>query len=503
MSKRVFILCLSLVLLISFLSKVIPPQNNNFYFTMDQARDSLEVREILGSRRILLEGPETGIGGFFAGPLWYYFIASGYWFFRGHPFGALFLLILLNTFLTGILMWQLAKKVCFPCALLTGISLQFFWPFYDTSCYAFNPFPLVFLSFLLILFLINCLERQGKYFLLAALPVGLAFQAEIAGAVALLLFFLLIAAVLTIKRIITPKVLIMAILLISFFFLPHLISEINSNFSQVRALLNRATAADNNLVGTNFKFISVKFLGLVGQSTIPQSQPLSLLLFLAITAAFFTRSKTNGFTKQFVSLTLALFLISWLWFSSTKGWQTWQTVYLPPLLFVSLILMIWPMPRKIALAILALLLASQFWFFKDRYSQNLHPSDDPSLLINEIKAVDWVYQQAEGKGFFVYHYLPSVLDYPYQYLFWWYGRQKYHYLPCEYSSYPGSPKLFIRDSQKYQNPQRPCTNLRFLIIEPDKNTENQNRWLEGTRKNTQLIKQTKTGRITVEMRSTH
>jgi 4-amino-4-deoxy-L-arabinose transferase-like glycosyltransferase len=468
---------------------------------MDQARDSLEVREILVSRRILLEGPETGISGVFAGPLWYYFIASGYWFFRGHPFGALFLLILLNTFLTGILMWQLAKKISYSCALLTGISLQFFWPFYETSRYAFNPFPLVFLSFLLILFLINCLERRGKYFLLAALPVGLAFQSEIAGAIALFLFFLLIATVFAIKRIITPKVLIMAILLISFFFLPHLISEINSNFSQVRALLNRATAADNNLVGTNFKFISVKFLGLVSQSTIPQNQLLSLLFFLAITASFFTRSKTNGFTKQFVSLTLALFLISWLWFSSSKGWQTWQTVYLPPLLFVSLILMIWPMPRKIALAILALLMISQFWFFKDRYSQNLHPSDDPSLLTNEIKAIDWVYQQAEGKGFFVYHYLPSVLDYPYQYLFWWYGRQKYHYLPCEYSSYPGSPKLFIRNSQKYQSPQRPCLNLRFLIIEPDKNTENQNRWLEGTREGTTPVKQSEVGKIKIEMRS--
>jgi len=500
MSKSVATFCLGVILLTGFLIKVIPPKNNNFYFTMDQGRDSIQVREILAQHRLPLKGPETGIPGFFAGPLWYYFIASGYWFSRGHPFGALFTLILLNTLLTGILMWQLTKKVSLSAAFSIGISLQFFWPFYDTSRYAFNPFPLVFLSFLLILLLTKVLEGKEKYFLFAALPVGLAFQTEIAGAIAFLLFFLFLGGVFIAKHIIAPKILAAAILLISFFFLPHVISELNSNFAQAKALLNHLTATESVLAGTNFKVISVEFLGLISQSAIPQSPLVSLLLFLA-TGFLFIRSKTNDFTKRFVYLTLIIFFISWLWFSSSKGWQTWQTVYLPPLLFVSLILMIWQLPKKIALVVLTLLLASQFWFFKDRYFQNLYPSDDPSLLSNEIKAVDWVYQQAEGKGFFVYHYLPSVLDYPYQYLFGWYGRQKYHYLPCEYSSYPGSPKLFIRDSQKYQEPQRPCTKLRFLIIEPDENLENQNRWLEGTREGTTPVKQSEVGKIKIEMRS--
>ena len=39
---------------------------------------------------------------------------------------------------------------------------------------------------------------------------------------------------------------------------------------------------------------------------------------------------------------------------------------------------------------------------------------DPSLYKNEISAIDYVYT-----------YLPSVYDYPYQYLFWWYGQKKY------------------------------------------------------------------------------
>ena len=138
--------------------------------------------------------------------------------------------------------------------------------------------------------------------------------------------------------------------------------------------------------------------------------------------------------------------------------------------------------------------------FKYQYFKYLSPSDDPSLLKNELTAIDWVYQKSDGKGFYVYTYLPSVLDYPYQYLFWWYGRKKYGYLPCEFGSYPGSPKLFIPGSKYYEDPKRECTNLRFLIIEPDKNSTVQGEWQKSINADTLLIEETKVGKITLEMR---
>ncbi len=500
MNKRFFLASLT-ILLLSLCLKVIPTLNNNFYFTMDQGRDAVYAREIINRQQIILEGPETsGIKGFFTGPFWYYFISIGYFLFHSHPFGAVFMLTLLNTIVTGILMWWLAKRVSPTIALLTGFSLQFFWPMYDSSRYGFNPFLLVPLSILLILLLTDSLQEKKYSFLLASVPVGLAFHSEVAGATVFLFSYFLTGIFLAIRRKISLKTIFLSILLLSLFFLPHLISEVNTGFSQTRALLQETKTSQSVFSGTNFRFITQKFLELLKESIIPQSVLLSLIFLVAITPFFVRSCHKRIFTYHFSLITFCLWLLSWLWFSSNKGWQTWHTIYLPPLLFISILLTLFTLPRKTGVIFFSIIFLSQAATFKSQYSKYIYPSDDPSLLKNELAAIDWVYQKSGGKGFYVYTYLPSVLDYPYQYLFWWYGRKKYSYLPCEFASYPGSPKLFIPGSEYYENPKRQCANLRFLIIEPDKNLTVQGEWRKNITADTRLIEETKVGKIALEMR---
>jgi hypothetical protein len=114
--------------------------------------------------------------------------------------------------------------------------------------------------------------------------------------------------------------------------------------------------------------------------------------------------------------------------------------------------------------------------------------------------VDWVYTHAKGKGFAVYHYLPSVYDYPYQYIYPWYGKQTYGYVPCEFASYPGSPKLIVPGGSHYEQPKRPCTGDVFLIIEPDAHTDVRARWIEGVTAGTRLVEQTMIRTIRIEHR---
>ena len=108
--------------------------------------------------------------------------------------------------------------------------------------------------------------------------------------------------------------------------------------------------------------------------------------------------------------------------------------------------MIFSLPKKVSVVLFALVTFSQLLVFVPRYIQYFRLSDDPSLLANEIKAIDWVYEKAGEQGFSVYNYLPSVLDYPYQYLFWWYGQKKYGYLP---SRRAGNPLYLIYEPDPY------------------------------------------------------
>ena len=468
---------------------------------MDQGRDAVYTREILNRHQIILEGPETsGIKGFSTGPLWYYFISIGYFIFRGHPLGAVFMLIFFNTIVSGILMWWLAKKISPPLSLAVGFSLLFFWPFYDSSRYSFNPFLLVPLAILLIFLLTDSLGGKKYSFLLAAIPVGLAFHSEVAGAIVFFFLYFLTCSCLTIRRKISLRTILFSIIILSVFFLPYLVLEINTNFSQTSSLFRELNNPQGVLSGTNFRFITQKFLELLKESIIPQSVLLSLIFLVAITPFFVRSCHKRIFTYHFSLITFCLWLLSWLWFSSNKGWQTWHTIYLPPLLFISILLTLFTLPRKTGVIFFSIIFLSQAATFKSQYSKYIYPSDDPSLLKNELAAIDWVYQKSGGKGFYVYTYLPSVLDYPYQYLFWWYGRKKYSYLPCEFASYPGSPKLFIPGSEYYENPKRQCANLRFLIIEPDKNLTVQGEWRKNITADTRLIEETKVGKIALEMR---
>ena len=71
--KVAIITAIAIIFLISTYLKLAPILNNNFPFTMDQARDMLDIREIAVGFHPVLIGPTTSINGVFLGPFYYYF----------------------------------------------------------------------------------------------------------------------------------------------------------------------------------------------------------------------------------------------------------------------------------------------------------------------------------------------------------------------------------------------------------------------------------------------
>ncbi len=98
---------------------------------------------------------------------------------------------------------------------------------------------------------------------------------------------------------------------------------------------------------------------------------------------------------------------------------------------------------------------------------------------NELTAIDWVYLNAAGRGFRAFSYLPSVYDFPYNHLYWWYGKKQYGYQPAETAYLPNQPE-YIRDVEKIWTSKKEVgqENLTFLIIEKDMDMpERETAWL--------------------------
>lgn len=127
----------------------------------------------------------------------------------------------------------------------------------------------------------------------------------------------------------------------------------------------------------------------------------------------------------------------------------------------------------------------------------LIPNQDPSLFKNEIAAIDYVYEYANGKNFKVYTYLPSVYDYPYQYLFWWYGKKKYGYIPGEYAYSPNKP-TYIPSQDKFQGKKDGFSGMLFLIKEPDRN-DTRSGW-EGPFAKLETVKKQIVGSLEIEIK---
>lgn len=466
---------------------------------MDQAQNAVWAREILVTKNLVLKGPETSILGFYNGPLWYYWVSIAYFFARFHPIGAVIQMVLLNLAVSTVLAICLSLYISYRYSLCIVLLLQFMWQFYDTSRYSFNPHPLPALAILLILALLESWSGHRRWLIIGAVAVALTFHTELASFPPLFGLFLLVCIIGIYKRRIKIQSVVVAIATISLFFIPHLITELETNFSQLRAIQHHQSSNQSFLSKSQFGTLQTAYSTLLGESVLPQLPLLGILIYSVVSGVALLRFRQE-FTTKFILLTITLVVLTFFWFGSNTGWHPWHTVYISPLIFISLLLILYTFPIQVRIILLLPIITGHLVFFGTRYIEYISPSDDASLLINELKAIEWTYNQSSGKGFYVYSYLPSVYDYPYQYLYWWYGIKRYGYVPCEYSSFPGSPDLFIPGKDTYTSPQRPCEPIRFLIIEPDKNYSYQDQWLKGVRENTTLLNETRIGTIRVEKR---
>lgn len=501
-SKIAFWVFFCAIIIVGLFLRVYIIRNNNLFFTVDQGRDAIFAREILHGH-LFLKGPETNIRGIFAGPLLDYLFAIGYLVSGGHSVGAVLTLIAINLAVTSVLILWLKKYIGPLKALIVGGALQIFWPFFETTLWGFHPFPLVALAIVLLILLTEFLAGNKNYYFLGLLPIFLAFNSEVAGAISLFIFYLIVGIYGVKKKLISlRKFLLLDILLPLFgaiFFGREFIIQSFLNRSG-GTLATSGKSAGVVFSGLNISNMASEFLKMIGMVILPQETLLGVIVFVFL--ILITRRSLIKAGKQisiFVILSLVLTLTSFVFFSSNQGWRSWHTVYLPPLLFVSALLLLMSLPKKFGYIVLGFVIFFQVLHFQKKFVEYQAPNGNPSLLYNQLAVVDWVYSKSPHLGFKVYDYVNTFHDYPYQYLFYWYGLSKYQYLPEEYANYPLSPKeIYVPGYQKYIEPKRSGERTTFLIIESDTNGEDNRDWINKFREYFDLIESSEIGKIKVE-----
>lgn len=479
--------------------RIVPLLNNNIYFTVDQGKTVLYVREILNYHRIFLKGPETSIVGVYAGPLWYYFEAIGYGLFGGDPIGGVLILTVLKLVVVIAFTLWISKKIGWTWALIIAFAIQFFWPAYEASLWSFNPFPLVPLAILLLIFLTKFLLNEKKFYYYSLIVILFSLNTDLAGAAVFIIFFIVVGFLGYRKKIIKLKPYVISAFIIPFLGVLGVFKQFLDLYIKTK-VISYEVSGIGAFRGTNFLQMLAAFGKIIGGVIAPQHIAFGIVVFVLVSFYYFFRlNKKDKTVNLFVALTFILTLLSYIFFSTNRGWKDWHTVYLPTVLFIAFILMLSQFTKKIAIPILLILFFFQGFYFYQRLTNYMQKSDDPSILYNEISAIDWVYEKSENQGFNVYNYTDRFYDYNYQYLFWWHGLKKYGYLPCEYSNFPLSPKeLYVPGYEHYLDPKRGCDRISFLIIQSDTNGNENKNWLDTFRRYHDLVETTHVGKLTLE-----
>lgn len=470
-------LILALFFLASFVFRLFYVSGYDFAFTIDQARDMLEIRKLAVGHDLIFIGPVTSLNGVFLGPFWYYFNLLPFIVGGGNP-SSLVIWQIVVFHLTALIFFLYFAKKNLPLAFWGSLFLLLSPRLFTATSYSFNANTTPFFVLLTLLLLDRALtvKKTLPIFILGLLA-GLTLQMEAAfGALLLpLCFFWLVMAK-------TKK--------LRYFFLgflvtltPQLLFELKHNFMMSRTFLTEFSGR-SDILGQRLDLTARlidryhHYLGSLA-GALPLSLPLVLTLFIiCLIAGLYSRSR---FFLVNLSLLIFSFLLYLIYPNRLKDWWTINLTIPYLLIFAGSLSLLWSKKNQflkvgLALLLIFILLHSGRFYLNLGKIRLRERSNDPALLLNQVEAIDWVYGRTLGEGFRVYNYAPAVYDLNFQYLFWWYGAWKYGYQPSSITYQDGVPE-YIENNARYFSKTRPAGNLIFLIRESNQNfQEKENAW---------------------------
>ena len=229
-------------------------------FLGDEGRDVLVVYNILHGKLTLL-GPTSSVGGFFLGPIYYYFMAPFLWLFNYNPVGPAVMVALFGV-ATVWLIYKFCsdlfnKRVGLIAALLYAISPLVIA--YSRSSW--NPNPLPFFSLLSLFTLYKGIVKKSyKLIFASGILLGISMQLHyLAMFLAFIIFLYILFTEIFVERFNLKKLLLSLIkkysLVLSGFvigWLPFLAFELRHGFLNIKKIFDFVFSGGNAGENTNF-----------------------------------------------------------------------------------------------------------------------------------------------------------------------------------------------------------------------------------------------------------
>lgn len=477
-----------LVFVLTLALRLLPNNLQNMPFTMDQGRDLIDVRQIWQGADLRLIGPTTSLNGVYLGPFYYYLISIPHLITSGDPRSVLVWQILFFH-LAIFFFWKTVKKhhsklADFVSILLLVSPISFYANRYFWNANFMPSFTLIYLTLTLDALFTKISPNKD---LLLGLVAGLSLQIEAAFGILFLPFSLLAFA--TTKSSL-PRY---SRFLASFFvtLLPQIVFELAKGFPMTKVLLMEISGTTSTL-GEKLNLLErlaqrqSAYLVAFQQSSHINPNVLTYILVFSLLVFLFYKNKTDHKIAKLISATSLLFLafslIFYLSYSAIiKSWYIFSISLIFPVFIGSAISLLDQKSLLYKSAVCLVLLLSFLGVFRSQQeylgSATYKNPNDPSAYINQIKVIDDVYKLADNGPFYVYNYLPSVYDYPFQYLFWSHGLKKYGYSPNDLAYLPNQPE-YIKNKNDFLKNTKQITDTTptILIIQEGDNKTHLQEW---------------------------
>lgn len=445
--------------LIAFLVRSIFLLTDSISFHYDMARDAFAVLEIWKGHHLKILGPPTSTPGLFHGVLYYYFLAPFYLIGKGDPRFPIIFLSFFNS-LAIIPTIILAKKILKDkkWIFLSSIFFIFSYEAIQYGSWLSNPAPAFFSVGMFFLSLKLWEENNDWGLPLAGLFAAISSQFQF---FLISLFFLLPVF----KYLFKTKVSLKSFSFFSLFSLFGLSTLIIAfikfgTFGQVFGGLSSIMVSQKAVSEIMFSDVLLNYLNHFANLFINNFIPINIFLggLLGLTAIYFSRN--NKFILFCLLSNLPIFL-----FGGHSSNYANVGLIIPAILAVVLIVKNnWEKYKTICILLIFLIISSNiFVAFKNvKKGQTNFVIPKDMILSKQLKIIDKTYEISRGKPFSINTLtLPIWTNTTWAYLYGWYGKKNYGYIPSFYgrdqTGMPGGEELILINKP---------LDISFFIIEP-------------------------------------